>query len=153
MGFELFIGLRYFRAKRKNNFVSLITVLSIGGVTLGVMALIIVISVINGFEEKMKEKILGVNSHIVVIKPGWESAMGDYRNFVISLKKINGVKGVNPFVYFQAMLSSSKKSTGVFIRGIPPLYEEQIKSFATIKSGLRENLRDRNVSPIDLSAD
>src|SRR3989338_7580084 len=118
MAFELFIGLRYFKAKRKNNFISLITLLSIGGVTLGVMALIIVISVIHGFEETMKEKILGVNSHVVIIKPGWESTIGDYKKVVVELKRINGVKETNAVVYFQAMLSSSKKAAGAFIRGI-----------------------------------
>jgi len=133
MSFEFFIGLRYLRAKRKSNFISLITLLAIGGVTLGVMALIIVISVINGFEEKMKEKILGVNSHIVLLKQGPESKIGEYRELIDILKRINEVKDATPFVYFQAMLSSQKKASGVFLRGIPRLYKNKIKSFAKIE--------------------
>ncbi|OGL41817.1 MAG: hypothetical protein A2042_03030 [Candidatus Schekmanbacteria bacterium GWA2_38_11] len=137
MGFELFIGLRYFKAKRKNNFISLITLLSIGGVTLGVMALIIVISVINGFEEKMKEKILGVNSHIVFLKQDGLNAIREYRELMNILKGIKGVKETNPFVYFQAMLSSKKKASGVFVRGVLPSYVRQIEKFAVIKGDIK----------------
>src|SRR3990170_1967005 len=114
MGFESFVGLRYLKAKRKNSFISLITLLSVGGVTLGVMALIIVISVINGFEEKMKEKILGVNSHIVLLKQGGLNEIREYGKLTGVLKGIYGVRDTDPFVYFQAMVSSKKKASGVF---------------------------------------
>ena len=172
MGFESFVGLRYLKAKRKNSFISLITLLSIGGVTLGVMALIIVISVINGFEEKMKEKILGVNSHIVFLKQGGMNAIREYRELMDVIKKTGGVKETAPFVYFQAMLSSKKKASGVFVRGILPSYVREIENFARIEGNIKglgfnknpetkvtqqdiggflkeEDLRDRNVTPID----
>ena len=66
MSYELFIGLRYLKAKRKQTFVSLITLISIAGVTVGVTALIVVLAVMNGFKEDLREKILGVTSHVVV---------------------------------------------------------------------------------------
>ncbi len=66
MSYELFIGLRYLKAKRKQTFISVITFISILGITVGVTALIIVLSVMNGFEENLKEKILGINANIVV---------------------------------------------------------------------------------------
>jgi len=138
MSFESFVGLRYLKAKRKNSFISLITLLSIGGVTLGVMALIIVISVINGFEEKMKEKILGVNSHIVFLKQGGTNAIREYRGLMDVIKKTGGVKETAPFVYFQAMLSSKKKASGVFVRGILPSYVKQIENFARIEGNIKE---------------
>ena len=133
MAFELFIGLRYLKAKRKNNFISLITFLSIGGVTLGVMTLIIVISVINGFEEKMKEKILGVNSHIVILKQNREGTIKEYRSIIDLLKNYKRIEKVNPFVYSQAMLSSRGKTSGVFLRGVTASYISQIKDFAKIE--------------------
>ena len=133
MVFELFIGLRYLKAKRKNNFISLITLLSIGGVILGVMTLIIVISVINGFEEKMKEKILGVNSHIVILKQNHEGTIKEYKDIIDILKNYKGIDKVTPFVYSQAMLSSKGKISGVFLRGVLPSYISQIKDFASIE--------------------
>ena len=66
MSYELFIGLRYLKAKRKQTFVSLITIISIAGVMVGVTALIVVLAVMNGFKEDLREKILGVTSHVVI---------------------------------------------------------------------------------------
>ena len=66
MSYELFIGLRYLKAKRKQTFVSLITIISIAGVTVGVTALIVVLAVMNGFKEDLRDKILGVTSHVVI---------------------------------------------------------------------------------------
>ena len=68
MGYELFISLRYLKAKRKQTFVSIITFISTAGIAIGVMALIVVIGVMTGFEEDLKEKILGTNAHLIVLK-------------------------------------------------------------------------------------
>ncbi|MBF0551640.1 MAG: lipoprotein-releasing system transmembrane subunit LolC, partial [Deltaproteobacteria bacterium] len=68
MNYESFIGLRYLKARRKQTFISIITIISIAGVMVGVMALIVVLSVMSGFENDLKEKIMGVNSHVVVLK-------------------------------------------------------------------------------------
>ena len=77
MRYELFISLRYLKAKRKQVFISIITLLSMAGVGLGVMALIVVLSVMSGFEEDLKKKILGTNAHLVVLQQG--AGMRDYR--------------------------------------------------------------------------
>ncbi|MFA7060560.1 MAG: lipoprotein-releasing ABC transporter permease subunit [Pedobacter sp.] len=116
MPFELFICLRYLKAKRKSTFISIITFISTAGVTLGVMALIVVLAVMTGFEEDLKEKILGTNAHIVVIRSG--GPMEDYRLVMEKLKGLKGVIAATPFIYNQVMLSSGKNVSGVVLRGI-----------------------------------
>lgn len=116
MPFELFIGLRYLKAKRKSTFISIITFISTAGVTLGVMALIVVLAVMTGFEEDLKEKILGTNAHIVVVKSG--GTMDDYREVMEKLKGLKGVVAATPFIYNQVMLASGKNVSGVVLRGI-----------------------------------
>jgi len=116
MPFELFIGLRYLKAKRKSTFISIITFISTAGVTLGVMALIVVLAVMTGFEEDLKEKILGTNAHIVVVRSG--APMDDYRQVMEKLKGLKGVVATTPFIYNQVMLSTGKNVSGVVLRGI-----------------------------------
>src|SRR6185369_16236480 len=116
MPFELFIGLRYLKAKRKSTFISIITFISTAGVTLGVMALIVVLAVMTGFEEDLKEKILGTNAHIVVVKSG--APMDDYLEVMEKLKGLKGVIAATPFIYNQVMLASGKNVSGVVLRGI-----------------------------------
>ncbi|KAA0892044.1 lipoprotein-releasing ABC transporter permease subunit [Oryzomonas rubra] len=116
MPFELFIGLRYLKAKRKSTFISIITFISTAGVALGVMALIVVLAVMTGFEEDLKEKILGTNAHVVVIRSG--APMDDYQQVMAKLKRFKGVQAATPFIYNQVMLSSGKNVSGVVLRGI-----------------------------------
>lgn len=116
MNYELFIGLRYLRAKRKQTFISVITFISILGITVGVTALIIVLSVMTGFEETMKEKILGVNAHVVV--SGFGGGVSGYEKITADVKKVKGVMGATPFTYNQAMLSASGGAIGAVIRGL-----------------------------------
>ena len=116
MPFELFIGLRYLKAKRKSTFISIITFISTAGVALGVMALIVVLAVMTGFENDLKEKILGTNAHIVVIRSG--APMEEYRSVMEKLKGFKGVQAATPFIYNQVMLSSGKNVSGVVLRGI-----------------------------------
>ncbi|HTY25197.1 MAG TPA: lipoprotein-releasing ABC transporter permease subunit [Desulfomonilaceae bacterium] len=117
--FEIVIGLRYLKAKRKQAFISVISAFSVLGVMLGVMTLIIVLGVMNGFERDLKEKILGTVSHLVVMShsnrsvTGWSSLMGRIEDF-------NGVKATTPYIYGQAMLSTRGKVRGVIVRGIDP---------------------------------
>jgi len=125
MKFELLIGLRYLKSKRKNAFVSLITLISIIGVTVGVMALIIVLAVMNGFEEDLKSKILGTNSHVVVLQAGKEGMSG----YSEIMKKIHGtphVVSATPFVLNQVMLTTQNNVSGVVIRGIIPEEEGRV---------------------------
>ena len=124
MPFELLIGLRYLKAKRRSTFISIITFISTAGVTLGVMALIVVLAVMTGFEEDLKEKILGTNAHIVVIRNG--APMEEYRGVIEKLKGFKGVQAATPFIYNQVMLSSGKNVSGVVLRGIDVASDKQV---------------------------
>jgi lipoprotein-releasing system permease protein len=127
MSYELFIALRYLRAKRKSAFISIITFISTSGVALGVMALIIVLAVMTGFEEDLKEKILGTNAHIVVLKSS--GPMEDFQGVMGKLKKIPGVVAATPFIYSQVMLSSGKNVSGVVLRGMDPASDATVTNF------------------------
>ncbi len=118
MRYELFISLRYLKAKRKQVFISIITILSMAGVGLGVMALIIVLSVMSGFEEDLKKKILGTNAHLVVMQQG--PGMRDYREILKKVEEIKGVVAATPFIFTQAMLTSENNVHGIVLRGIDP---------------------------------
>lgn len=116
MAYELFIGLRYLKAKRKQSFISVITFISILGITVGVTALIIVLSVMTGFEENLREKILGINANIVVTELG--APMKEYREVSSRVLEVPGVVGATPFTYNQAMISASGGVIGAVIRGL-----------------------------------
>jgi len=118
MSYELFIGSRYIRAKQGQTFISLITLLSVAGVAVGVMALIVVISVMAGFESDLKARILGVESHIILTRQG--GGFSDYRRVSEYLKTIEGVEAVTPFVETQTMLRTSRGLYGALVRGIQP---------------------------------
>ena len=118
MRYELFISLRYLKAKRKQVFISIITILSMAGVGLGVMALIIVLSVMSGFEEDLKKKILGTNAHLVVMQQG--PGMRDYREILKKVEEVKGVVAATPFIFTQAMLTSENNVHGIVLRGIDP---------------------------------
>ena len=124
MSYELLIGLRYLRAKRKSTFISIITFISTAGVALGVMALIVVLAVMTGFEQDLKEKILGTNAHVVVLKSGGE--IEEYSGVMEKLKKVPGVVAATPFVYSQVMLSTGSNVSGVVLRGIEPKTDIQV---------------------------
>ncbi len=117
MSFELFISGRYLKAKQQT-FISLITLLSIAGVTVGVMALIIVIAVMAGFEKDLKSRILGVESHIILMRHGGDFT--DHRNILSDIESVSGVEAATPFVYSQTMLRAAGGLSGGVIRGIDP---------------------------------
>ncbi|MDL1981383.1 MAG: lipoprotein-releasing ABC transporter permease subunit [Deltaproteobacteria bacterium] len=118
MSFEFFIGSRYLRTKQKQAFISLITVLSIAGVTVGVMALIVVIAVMTGFEYDLKSRILGVESHIVIMRHN--VPFSDYRNILEHVENTDGVEAATPFINSQVILRSSLSLSGAVLRGIDP---------------------------------
>ncbi|MGD2029348.1 MAG: lipoprotein-releasing ABC transporter permease subunit, partial [Desulfobacterales bacterium] len=118
MSFEYFIGGRYLRAKQKETFISFITMLSIAGVTVGVMALIVVIAVMAGFESDLKNRILGIESHVVIMRHG--SPFSDYHNILGRVVNTNGVEAATPFIYTQIMLRSSSGVSGAVLRGVDP---------------------------------
>ncbi|MDD3249063.1 MAG: lipoprotein-releasing ABC transporter permease subunit [Smithella sp.] len=117
MPYEFFISRRYMRAKRKQVFVSIITFISIFGIFLGVAALIIVLAVMNGFEEDLRSKILGIRSHIEVTAD-MTGQMKNYRNIRHEIDGVPGVVASTPFIYTEAMIRSQRGLTGVVIRGM-----------------------------------
>ena len=124
MSFEYFIGTRYLRAKQKQAFVSLITILSIAGVMVGVMALIVVIAVMNGFDADLKARILGGQSHIVLMRHG--SAFKQYRLVMEEVVKTQGVEAATPYIITQGMLRSKSGAVGAVVRGIDPQTAGQV---------------------------
>lgn len=118
MRFETFVALRYLFALRKQSFISVISLFAICGVAIGVGALIVVIGVMNGFSHDLREKILGVNSHILVTSI--RGGIKDYREMADAAKGVKGVTGVTPFIYSEVMLSTRNGVKGVVLRGIDP---------------------------------
>ncbi|WP_233249191.1 lipoprotein-releasing ABC transporter permease subunit [Desulfobulbus oligotrophicus] len=114
--FEWFVSLRYLRAKRKQKFISLITLISILGVAVGVMALIVVLSVFTGFTEGLRDQIIGVNAHVLVQRFGSTITKPD--EVAASIKTVQGVQATTPYIYGQALISSATQSTGLVLRGI-----------------------------------
>jgi lipoprotein-releasing system permease protein len=114
--FEIFIALRYLRAKRKQAFISVITVISIAGVGIGVMALILVLGVMTGFTSDLRDKILGTNSHVVI--SGFGTSFGDYRAIMEKAATVPDVVASTPFIICQVMLSTGANVSGVVLRGI-----------------------------------
>jgi lipoprotein-releasing system permease protein len=141
MGYEWFIGLRYLKAKRKQTFISIITVISIAGVMVGVMALIVVLAVMSGFEKTLKEKILGTQAHLVVLKPS-EKGMDHYEEVLKEVEGVRGVVSAAPFIFNQVMLSSESNVFGVVLKGIDPDRVGKVTELAhNIKAGTLEDLK------------
>lgn len=121
---ELFIGLRYTRAKRRNHFISFISLISMLGIALGVMALIVVLSVMNGFEKELRSRILGMVSHVTVTS--FDNRLQDWEALNDKIISHPSVIGSAPYVEAEAMLSNLSSVSGTIIRGIEPEYEPQV---------------------------
>jgi lipoprotein-releasing system permease protein len=146
MFFEFFLSARYLKAKRKQAFISIITMISIIGVMMGVMALIVVLSVMNGFREDLMSKILGVNSHLLVLS--YEGAFKDYDKVISQVDQADGVRASTPFLYSQVMVNNSGSVSGVILRGIdtetaprviniePMIKEGSLQSLGRLHDGL-----------------
>jgi lipoprotein-releasing system permease protein len=113
---EYFIGLKYLLAKRKQTFISIITVISVSGVAVGVMALIIVLAVMSGFEKELKERILGATAHIHVTS--LEGSLPDPFALAGRIGAMGGVDATSPYIFSQVMISSGAASTGAILRGV-----------------------------------
>jgi lipoprotein-releasing system permease protein len=115
---ELFVGLRYLRSRRRRAFLSLISMVSLLGVTIGVATLNIVLAIMTGFEQDLRDKILGFNPHVVVLNYG--GALEGADDAVARIEKVPGVRAAAPFIYGQAMVSLGRSVSGVVVRGIDP---------------------------------
>ncbi len=120
----VYIGLRYTRAKRRTRFISFITLTSVLGIALGVTALITVLSVMNGFEAELRERILGMTSHASIT--GDNNELRDWPSLEPALKKESRVLGWAPYIEGQAMLSSEHRVSGSLLRGIEPELESRV---------------------------
>ncbi len=118
MRYELFIGLRYLRARRRETFISLITIISILGVMIGVMTLNVVMAVMTGFEEVLRDRLLGINAHVAVVKPG--DSLTEYQKLIDRIMQEKGVLAAAPSIYGQVMVTSGGRVSGVVVRGIDP---------------------------------
>jgi lipoprotein-releasing system permease protein len=137
--YELAIGLRYTRAKRRNHFISFISMTSMAGITLGVMALIVVLSVMNGFQEELRDRILGVASHMEISGP--DGRLADWPSLAEQVVKHPEVRGVAPYVSGQALLVMGSETKGVMLRGVLPAEESKVADFAkNMKSGALADL-------------
>ena len=137
--YELLIGLRYTRAKRRNQFVSFISMISMLGIALGVTALIVVLSVMNGFQTELRGRILAVVSHVQISGAGGE--MSDWPHVAEQSSKHPGVLAAAPFVQAQGMLSFGESVRGAMVRGILPDYEDKVVDFRShMKEGSIDSL-------------
>src|SRR3989344_336965 len=126
--FELFVGLRYTRARKRSHFISIISLISILGITLGITALITTLSVMNGFGKELRGRILGVISHVTITET--TGALHDWRAVAESIKNPN-VKGRAPYIAGQGMVSRGQGVSGVMARGILPAEEKQVSEFGS----------------------
>lgn len=130
--YELFIGLRYTRAGRRsgrrNGFISFISGLSVSGIALGVAALIVVLSVMNGFQKEVRDRMLSVLSHIEVL--AGRTPMTDWGAIAAAIEKRPDIVAAAPFVSGQAMLTRDSSVRGILVRGIDPATEPGVADFA-----------------------
>ena len=131
--YELFIGLRYTRAKRRNHFISFISLISLLGITLGMTALITVMSVMNGFQKEVRTRILGVASHIQV--SGIDGKLTGWRLVAGEALRHPEVEAAAPFVSAQGMVSFDQIVSGVAVRGILPDMEDKVADFGRHDDG------------------
>jgi len=147
MRYEWFIGLRYLKAKRKQTFISIITIISIFGFALGVFALIVVLAVMSGFEKTLRQKILGTQAHLVVLKANQEG-MDQYEEVIKEVEQVKGVVSATPFISTQVMLSSESSVFGVLLNGIDPDRVGKVIDLArNMKAGSLQDLKAEGESP------
>jgi lipoprotein-releasing system permease protein len=138
--YELFVGLRYTRAKRRTHFISFISMISMLGIALGIAALITVMSVMNGFEKEIRARILGAASHIQI--QGAEAGLPDWDTLAQAARKHPEVLAAAPYVNAQGLLSTGTAVRGVFVRGILPERENEVAQFGqNMRAGTLEALR------------
>jgi len=146
VSWELFVGLRYLRARRRTTFLSMISALSLAGVTIGVATLLIVLAVMTGFEHDLREKILGFNPHVTVVS--YAGPFEEWRDVLEKTRKVPGVKAASPVIYGQAMVGIGRVVSGVVVRGVEPHGKEAAVDIgATMVSGSFEALADKQTIP------
>jgi lipoprotein-releasing system permease protein len=139
MGFESFLALKYLKPKRKRGFINLITLISLGGVAVSVAGLIVVVSVMNGFDADIRDKIIGTNAHVLV-SSYTKAGIRDYAGLVKRIEAMDGVEAAAPFYQGQVMLKSDSGVLGVMVQGIVPGHARIAK--------LKENVEGRGLAAL-----
>ncbi|UCG65362.1 MAG: lipoprotein-releasing ABC transporter permease subunit [Deltaproteobacteria bacterium] len=146
MSFETFFSLRYLKAKRKQGFISVITAISILGIMIGVMALIVVLAVMNGFREDLMKKILGVNSHLLILS--YKGGISDTERVIQEALEADGVLSATAVVYSQVMIKSYGNISGAVLRGIDPATVGTVIDIdSMIRGGSVDLLKDSGTDP------
>ncbi|MBI4727618.1 lipoprotein-releasing ABC transporter permease subunit [candidate division TA06 bacterium] len=146
MSYELFIAKRYFKAKRRTGFISVMSVLSFAGVTVGVAALLTVLSVMNGAQTELRNKILGTTAHLIILKYQ-NQPIAEYKELLPKINALSEVIGSSPFIYTKCMVAKGSKVDGLVLRGVDPELEHGVTDvsrnmvagklkFDTLSSGL-----------------
>jgi len=144
MSYELFVSIRHLSAKKSKKFISLNTWISIGGVGLGVMALIVVIAVMSGFSKDLRDKILGTNSHVVVSNMN-RAMVENYDGIIKKVRSVKGVLAAAPFIMNQVMLINGDRVSGIVVRGIDPEKEETVSDLGkNMVSGTVSDLKTKS---------
>jgi lipoprotein-releasing system permease protein len=144
--YQFLIAFRYLKTKKKQKGISVNTLISTGGVAVGVMALLVVLSVMSGFHEDLQRKILGVNAHVVVLN--YKGSMPEYENVINMVKVDKEIVSAAPFIMGQVMASYGKRAHGVFLRGIDAALEMKTTDISRfMKEGSLESLASKNESP------
>lgn len=150
--YEIFVGLRYLRAKRRNRTISLNTIVSVAGITLGVAALIGTVGIMTGFKEDIQAKILGTTAHIIV-QDRMKEAMNNYDATTKQVETVPDVVAATPFILKQVMLTTESSAQGVVLRGIDPQREGKVTELGkNMVSGHLEELGKPilvNLPPVD----
>jgi lipoprotein-releasing system permease protein len=140
MNYEILLGLRYVRAKRRNGFISFISLISTLGLALGIAALITVLSVMNGFQKELRTRILGVASHVQIT--GYDNELTDWQQVADRALQNTEVKAAAPYVSEQAMLSFDQTVRGAMVRGVLPAAEDGVADFSQhMRAGSLTDLR------------
>jgi len=142
--YEWFISLRYLRAKHKQGFISLISLISVAGITVGVIALIVVLAVYSGFTDGLRNQILGVNAHLIIQRFG--GSITDYQQVREQILTVQDVTGATPYLYAQTLVSSAHGGNGVVLRGIDPPTAENVV-------GLSKQMITGSINQLDQESD
>ena len=138
--YELLVGLRYTRAKRRNHFISFISMASMLGIAIGVMALIVVLSVMNGFQKELRARILGVASHVQI--SGFDGQLGNWQEVARGATADPEVLAAAPYVSAQGLLANQQNVQGALVRGVIPELEDQVADIGShMKRGRLTDLK------------
>ena len=146
MRYELFVGLRYLRARRSERFISLLTLISILGVMVAVITLNLAIAVMSGFEEAFRDRLLGLHSHIQLVKPA--SYLRGYEELGQRLEQRDDVTAAAPTLTGQIIITSGSRVSGTVVRGIDP-DRSPVKLAEYLQQGQVEDLRTRSTVLVD----